>query len=102
MRHGIVTALAVCSTTTVRGFAFATASISWSWSPGSASDGRSMPSPVTSLTNTTATSALRAASTAAARSAGSGGCQPRCSAEPAIDALMAYSTRIGTRLPAVR
>ena len=99
LRHGIVTALAVCSTTTVRGFALATASISWSWSPGRASDGRSMPSPVTSLTNTTATSALRAALTAAARSAGSGGCQPRCSGEPVIEALTAYSTRIGTRLP---
>ena len=61
-----------------------------------------MPSPVTSLANTTATSALRAAVTAAARSAGSGGCQPRCSAAPAIDALVAYSTLIGTCWPAVR
>ena len=59
-----------------------------------------MPSPVTSFAKTTATWACFAVRTAAASIPGSGGCQPRCSSLPVIDALAAYSTVIGTLCPA--
>jgi hypothetical protein len=100
--HGIRTAPPVLSTTTVRGFAAATAAMSWSWSPGMASELRSLPSPVTSLTKTTATSEPRAACTAWAAIAGSGACQPMLSADGPIAATAAYSTVMGTGLAAVR
>ena len=95
--HGISTGPAVCSTTIVRGFASATALISAFWSPGSSSDGRSIPSLETSLANTIATRARRAARTAAACSEGSGRAQPTWSAAPPIEEPVAYVMRIGTR-----
>ena len=61
-----------------------------------------MPSPVTSFAKTTATSGVLRGRTAAASIPGSGGCQPRCSSLPVIDALAAYSTVIGTLCPACR
>src|SRR3954452_2774190 len=76
--HGIRAAPPVLSTTTVLGLAAATALISRFWSPGSARLGLSPPSVRRSLTNTTATSALLAASTAACSSAGLGASQPTC------------------------
>src|SRR5262252_1732938 len=102
LSHGIRTAPPVLSTTTVRGFAAATAAMSWSWSPGMASELRSLPSPVTSLTKTTATSEPRAACTAWATIAGSGACQPMLSVAGPIAWMAAYSTVMGTGRPAVR
>jgi len=67
--------------------------------------GRSAPSLRMSLTNTTATSAARAASTASLTCAASGGDQPSFmfgGNRPPNAEVLTYSTRIGTGVPAGR
>ena len=86
----------------VRRLTVATASISASWSPGSASVERSMPSPWASLAITIAASAPRAAATAAAIPDADGGCHAKWTCAPNRLALLVYSIRIDTGLPARR
>ena len=84
----------------MRRLALATAAISASWSPGSASVERSIPSPWALLANTIATSAPRAAATAAPIPDADGGCQAKWTCAPNRFALLVYSIRIDTGLPA--